>query len=169
MDVPIFRVLIFVVLLILTIGCVKDEDRRDEVRKKVIAGEYEEASRLAKEYFADDKRILLVTQEYIAFEKKKALTEAYKNRLIIENLNWSTDRSGVTGVAGKLLNRGNKTITGFGIKIACRRAGKVVHETRAQWIAEIGPGMYEDFEATIEGLGECEDLVAIVVDLGLKD
>ena len=161
--------LIFVVLLGLTIGCVNDENKQSEIRKKVIAGEYEEAATLAQKYFADDKRILLVTLEYIAVQKNKALKKAYRKHLIIENLNWSTDRSGVTKVAGKLLNSGNKTITGFGIKAACRREGRVVREARGRWISEIGPGVYEDFECMVEGLGDCDDLTATVEDLGLKD
>jgi len=162
------RVLISIVLLVLTVGCVNDEDRQSEIRKKVIAGEYEEAATLAREYFADDKRILLVALEYIAVRKNEALKQAYKNYLIIENLNWSTDRSGVTKVAGTLFNRGNKTITGFGIKAVCTREGQVVHEARARWVAEIGPGMYENFECMIEGHDDCEDLTARVEDLGVK-
>ena len=162
------RVLISVVLLVFTVGCVNDEDRQSEIRKKVSAGEYEEAATLAREYFADDKQVLLVALEYIAVRKKEALKQAYKNDLTIENLNWSTDRSGVTKVAGTLFNRGNKTITGFGIKAVCTRGGQVVREARARLVAEIGPGRHENFKCMIEGLDGCEDLTARVEDLGLK-
>lgn len=164
-----YRVLTLLILLIFTTGCVNDEDRQSEIRNKVVAGEYEEAARLAREYFADDKPTLLIALEYVAFQKTKALKEAYKNCLIIEDVNWSTDRSGATKVTGKLLNKGNKTITGYGIKVVCRQEGKVVHEARARWVAEIGPGEHEDFECIITGFVGCEGVAASVEDLGLKD
>lgn len=157
------------VLLIAAVGCANGENRQEEIRKKVNAGEYEAAARLAQAYFADDKRTLLVALEYIAVQEKKALKKAYTNLLIIENLNWSTDRPGVTKVSGKLVNTGNKTITGFGIKAACRRDGGVVHEARARWVAEIGPDMNRDFEFIMEGVEGCQDLTATVEDLGLRN
>lgn len=163
------RGLIFVLLLFLTVGCSDDLNRQDEIRRKVIAGEYEEAELLAHKYFADDKGILLITLEYIAVQKDKAHKKAYTKHVKIENLHWSTDPSGDTRVAGKLLNTGDKTITGFGIKAVCRSGGEVIREARARRIAEIRPGAYEDFEWMIEGWEDCDDLTAIVENLGLKD
>ena len=160
--------LVFVFLLCFVPGCVNDEDRQTEIRQKVIAGECEEARKLAHEYFADDKRILLVTLEYIATQEKKALREAYKNNVLIENLRWSTDGSGVVKVSGRLRNRGDKTITGFGNRAACARTGEVVRTVPAGRLANIQPGMYEDFEFIIKGFKDCDDITAHVIDVGLK-
>ena len=157
-----------VVLLCLTAGCVNDADRQSEIRQKVIAGEYDEAVRLAHEHFADDKRILLVTLEYIATQKNKALRQAYKANASIGNVRWSKGGSGVARVSGRLLNRGDKTITGFGIRAACTRDGEVVQKARASRLSDIAPGKHEDFEFVIKDFEDCDDITAQVVDLGLK-
>jgi len=97
------------VLLALLAGCVDDRDRQNEIKEKVRGGDYEEAARLAHQYFSLDKRILLVTLEYIADQKSRAAKEAYKNNVVIQDVEWSTNRSGGTVVVGRVLNRATKS------------------------------------------------------------
>lgn len=161
--------LFLLLLLALLAGCVSDQDRQNEIKEKVRVGDYEEAVRLAHQYFSLDKGMLLVTLEYIADQKSKAIKEAYKNNVVIQDVDWSTDQSGGTVVVGKVLNRGDKTITGFGISIACKRDGKAVHAVRAAYSGPISPGMSKEFRRDIDGLTGCQDISIDVVDLGLKD
>ncbi len=162
--------LFLLVLLALLAGCgVSDQDRQNEIKAKVGVGDYEEAARLAHEYFSDDKRILLVMLEYIGDQKSKANKEAYKNNVVIQDVEWSKDRSGGTVVVGRVLNLGDKTITGFGISIACKRDGKAVHAARVAYPGPISPGMSKEFRRDIDSLNGCGDISIDIVDLGLKD
>jgi hypothetical protein len=163
------RGLILLVLLVLILGCTGDEKRQSEIREKVLAGQHEEAVRLAHEYFADDKRILLVTLEYIAAQKKKALSQAYRSSVLIEELAWFEEGSGAAKIAGRLFNRGSRAVTGLGIRAQCRREGKVVREVRALCVAEIEPGAREDFECVIKGFVDCDDITAELVEVGLRE
>jgi hypothetical protein len=158
----------FIVFVLLT-GCAADEDKRKEIKEKVRAGEHDEAVRLAHEYLGDDKRVLLVMLEYIAYEKGKAVKEAYKKNVVIEDVDWSTDSSGVTAVVGRLLNRGDKTVTGIGIRIACIREGKTVRGIRATYPDQIPPGASKVFQRKLDGFTDCHDLSIHIIDLGLKD
>jgi len=162
--------LCLLVLLALLAGCgVSDQARQDEIKEKVGCGDYEEAARLAHQYFSLDKRILLVTLEYIADQKSRAIKEAYKNNVVIQDVEWSTNRSGGTVVVGRVLNRGDKIITGFGISIVCKRDGNTVHAARAAYPGPISPGSSEAFRRDIDGLADCHDISIDIVDLGLKD
>jgi hypothetical protein len=167
---PSAKPLCLLVLLALLAGCgVSDQARQDEIKEKVGGGDYEEAARLAHQYFSDDKRILLVMLEYIGDQKSKADKEAYKDNVVIQDVDWSTDRSGGTVVVGRVLNQGDKIITGFGISIVCKRDGKTVHAVRAAYPGPIPPGMSEAFRREIGGLTGCHDISIDIVDLGLKD
>jgi len=157
------------VLRALLAGCVDDRDRQNEIKEKVRGGDYEEAARLAHQYFSLDKRILLVTLEYIADQKSRAIKEAYKNNVVIQDVEWSTDRSGGTVVVGRVLNQGDKIITGFGISIVCKRDGNTVHAARAAYPGPISPGTSGAFRRDIDGLTDCHDISIDIVDLGLKD
>ena len=75
---------VWLILLVLLTGCAADEDKQEEIKEKVRAGEHDEAVRLAHEYLGDDKRVLLVMLEYIAYEKGKAVKEAYKKTLSLK-------------------------------------------------------------------------------------
>ena len=160
---------VWLILLVLLTGCAADEDKQEEIKEKVRAGEHDEAIRLAHEYLGDDKRVLLVMLEYIAYEKGKAVKEAYKKNVVIEDVDWSTDSSGVTAVVGRLLNRGDKTVTGIGMRIACIREGKTVREMRATFPDQIPPGASKAFQRKLDGFTDCHDLSIHIIDLGLKD
>lgn len=75
---------VWLILFVLLTGCAADEDKQEEIKEKVRAGEHDEAVRLAHEYLGDDKRVLLVMLEYIAYEKGKAVKEAYKKTLSLK-------------------------------------------------------------------------------------
>ncbi len=133
------------------------------------AGEYEEAEKLAYKYFADDKRVMLVTLEYIAHQKDKALKEAYKVNVSIDEVRWSIDPSGVTTVLSRFVNRGNRTITGLGIKVGLLKGGRLVHEVRASYLLEVGPSSSGPFQCRIEALADFDDISIDIIDLGFKD
>jgi hypothetical protein len=84
-------------------------------------------------------------------------------------VDWSTDSSGVTAVVGRLLNRGDKTVTGIGIRIACIREGKTVRRIGATYTDQIPPGASKVFQRKLDGFTDCNDLSIHIIDLGLKD
>jgi len=159
---------VLLVLFTLMTGCTADEDHQKEIRDKVRRGEHEEAVNLAHKYFADDKRVLLVTLEYIADQKHKALKKAYIKNVTIEDVDLRTEASGGKKVIGRLVNKGNKTITGFGIKAGCERNGRIVHEVRTRYLADIGPGMSSAFQCEARDLANCDTISVEIIDLGLR-
>jgi len=160
--------LAFLVVFALMAGCTPNADQQREIREKVRGGEHEEAVRLAHKYFADDKRVLLVTLEYIKDQKDKAVKRAYKKNVVIGDVNLQTEPSGVRKVIGRVMNKGNRTITGFGIKAACKKDGRVVHEVRNLYLIEVAPGMSDVFQCGTDGFADCDDVSVEIIDLGLK-
>lgn len=165
------RSLLLLFLLLPAAGCSKEEEQRDAIRQKVQAGDYEEATRWAHQYFDDDKRVRLVTLEYIAEQKNKALKEAYKRRVAIQDVQWPSDRvePGSFSVVGRLINQGDKTITGFGLRIACIKDGKAIHETRAVYAQTVLPGFSTEFRQPVDSFSGCQDVTIQIIDLGIKD
>jgi hypothetical protein len=162
------RIAAWLIVFVLLTGCAADEDKQQKIKDKVRAGHYDEAVRSAQEYLGDDKRVLLVMLEYIAYEKGRAEQEAYKKNVAIEDVNWSTDSSGVMVVVGRLENRGDKTVTGMGMRIACIREGKTVRGKRATYRDQIPPGASKAFQLELDGFTDCHDLAIHIIDLGLK-
>jgi hypothetical protein len=163
-----FKKIIWIVLFVLPAGCLVDQGKEEEIKAKARAGEYDEAARLAHEYLGDDKRILLVMLEYIAYEKNRGEKERYKEKLRVEDVNWSTDTSGVAKVVGRFVNRGKKTVTGIGVRFACMREGQAIHRKLATYSLEIQGNMSKAFQEKLDGFHDCDDISITVIDLGLK-
>jgi hypothetical protein len=165
------RGLVFLFLLLPAAGCGNEEEKRDAIQEKVRAGDYEEAARWAHQYFENDKRILLVTLESIAEQQSKAMKEAYKRRVVIEDVQWPSDKDqhGSPLVVGRLINQGGKTITGFGLRIACMRDAKAIRETRALYVETVPPGLSTVFRQPVDGFTGCQDITIQIVDLGFQD
>ena len=161
------RLVLLLVFALIT-GCAADEDQQREIREKVKGGEHEEAMRLAHKYFADDKRVLLVTLEYIEDQKDKAVKQAYKKHVIIGDVDLKAKPSGATKVIARVMNQGDRVITGFGIKAACIKDGRVVHEVRNRYLTEIASGMSHMFQYETDDFADCDDVSVEIIDLGLK-
>jgi hypothetical protein len=155
--------------LVLFTGCVSDEERQREIREKAEAGQYEEAERLAFEYFAADKLLLLISLEYIADKKDKALKRAYKHIFLIDDWDWAKDRDGRVKVDGRVVNQGDRTVTGFAIRIEYVKNGEVIDRVAFTESEEIKPGMYKEFERTKYGLSDCDQVFIDVVDFAIKN
>jgi hypothetical protein len=164
---PHTRLIFFVVFAVMA-GCTPHEDQQREIREKVRAGEHDEAVRLAHKYFADDKRVLLVTLEFIEDQKDKAVKQAYKKNVVIGDVSLQTEPSGINKVVGRVMNQGHSTITGFGIKASCKKDGRVVHEVRNRYLIDIAPGMSHGFQCATDGFANCDDVSVEIIDLGLK-
>lgn len=164
-----FKHAIWLILFVLVTGCAPDENRVEEIKEKVLAGDHDEAVRLAHEYLGDDKRDLLVMLEYIAHEKSKAVEENYKRNVVIEDVKWSTDSSGTTTLVGRLLNRGDNTLTGIGARIDCIREGKTMGEQRFMYPVQILPGGSGAFQHELNGFTDCHDFSIKIINLGVKN
>jgi hypothetical protein len=159
---------IFLVIFALATGCTPHQDRQGDIREKVKSGAHEEAARLAHQYFADDKRALLITLEYIADQKNKAVKQAYKKNVVIGDVSLRAEPSDLNKIVGRIMNQGDRTITGFGIKAACKKDGRVVHEVRNRYLIEIAPGMSRTFRCVTDDFADCDDVSVEIIDLGLK-
>jgi hypothetical protein len=164
-------------LLLSAAGCSQDEEKQSAIREKVRAGDYEEAARWAHQYFDDDKRMLVVMLEYIADQQSKARKGAYNRHVVIQDVQLLHERSDQfyrsesrpDMVIGRLVNRGDKTITGFGLRVACIKDGKTLRETRALFAQAVPPGLSTVFRQPVDGFTDCQDVTIQIIDLGIKD
>jgi len=165
-----FRLMVVFFALLFIIGCVYDDDKKEEIKEKVRIGRHEEAERLAHTYFDADKLILMVMLEYIADQKDKAIKKAYKDNLLIDDWEWWIDRQGLTKVAGRVIHKGDKSISGFGIKIYYIRNEEVIDVATVTKAGEIEPGMYKEFEHTHQSsLYHYDEISLDILDFGIKD
>jgi len=164
-----FRIMFVLISLFLCSGCVSDEDRQGEIREKAKAGGYEEAERLAFKYFAADKLLLLISLEYINDQKTKALKEFYKDNLLVDEWEWKEVGYGLINVDGRVINQGDRTVTGFAIKIEYMKKGKVIDRVILTETKEIMPATYQQFEHTKRCLKSCDEVSVYIVDFAIKE
>lgn len=115
------------------------------IKDKLNAGHYDEAEQLARQYFASDKLLLLTTLSLIAERREKAAKESYRQKLIIDRWEWSTDGGGLTRIAGTIVNNGDKTISGFALRVRYFKDGKGVGAVTHTEALPIDPGGTHDF------------------------
>jgi hypothetical protein len=166
---PLFFVVFALFFLALCTGWVSDEDRQREIREKADAGEFEEAKRLAIEYFAADKLLLMVSLEYIAGQKEKALKNVYHHNFLIIDCDRREDENGRMVVNITVLNSGDKTVTGFAVRIDCVKNGKMINWGIFAKTEEIGPGTYKTFEQAKSGHKDCDELSVHLIDFAVRD
>ena len=164
-----FRMMLVLISLFLCSGCVSDKERQREIREKTEVGEYEEAERLAFKYFAADKLLLLISLEYINDQKTKALKRFYKDNLLVDEWEWKEVGYGHIKVDGRVINQGDRTVTGFAIKIEYIRKGKVIDRVILTETKEIMPAMYQQFEHTKRSLKGCDEVSVDIVDFAIKE
>ncbi len=164
-----FRMMLVLISLFLCSGCVSDEERQREIRGKAEVGEYEEAERLAFKYFAADKLLLLISLEYINDQKTKALKRFYKDNLLVNEWKWKEVRDGLITVDGRVINQGDRTVTGFAIKIEYMKKGKVIDRAILTETEEIMPATCQQFEHTKRCLQGCDEVSVDIVDFAIKE
>ena len=155
--------------LFLCSGCVSDEKRQREIREKAEVGEYEEAERLAFKYFEADKVLLLIGLEYINVQKTEALKGLYKDNLLVDELEWNEVGNSYIKVDGRVINQGDRTVTGFAIKIEYMKNGKVIDRVIFTETKEIIPATYQQFERTHRCLKGCDEVSVDIVDFAIKE
>lgn len=163
------RIMFVLISLFLCSGCVSDEERQREIRGKAEVGEYEEAKRLAFKYFAADKLLLLTSLEYINNQKTKALKRFYKDNLLVDEWEWKEVRDGYIKVDGRVINQGDRTVTGFAIKIEFMKKGKVIDRAIVTENKEIMPATHQQFEHTKRCLKGCDEVSVDIVDFAIKE
>lgn len=163
------RIMFVLISLFLCSGCVSDEERQREIGGKAEVGEYEEAKRLAFKYFAADKLLLLTSLEYINKQKTKALKRFYKDNLLVDEWEWKEVRDGYIKVDGRVINQGDRTVTGFAIKIEFMKKGKVIDRAIVTENKEIMPATYQQFEHTKRCLKGCDEVSVDIVDFAIKE
>ena len=163
------RIMFVLISLFLCSGCVSDEERQREIRGKAEVGEYEEAERLAFKYFAADKLLLLISLEYINDQKTKALKRFYKDNLLVDEWEWKEGRDGLITVDGRVINQGDRTVTGFAIRIEYMKKGKVIDRVIVTENKEIMPATYQKFEHTKRCLKGCDEVSVDIVDFAIKE
>ncbi|WP_028322037.1 hypothetical protein [Desulfatiglans anilini] len=102
--------------LILFSGCSEDERLKREIREDARAGRFDEAVAKARDYFAADKLTLMVLLETIAIERNRAEKATYRHHLALEAVEWEKTDSGIS-LSGGIRNSGDRTLTGYGIKV----------------------------------------------------
>ena len=165
---PLFRMMLVLISLFLCSGCVSDEERQSEIRGKAEVGEFEEAERLAFKYFAADKLFLLISLEYINDQKTKALKRVYKDNLLVDEWEWKEVGYGLIKVDGRVINQGDRTVTGFAIEIEYMKKGKVIDRVIVTENKEIMPATYQKFEHTKRCLKGCDEVFVDIVDFAIK-
>ncbi len=155
--------------LFLCSGCVSDEERQREIRGKAEVGEYEEAERLAFKYFAADKLLLMISLEYINDQKTKALKKFYQDNLLVDEWEWKKVRDGLITVEGRVINQGDRTVTGFAIKIKYMKKGKVIDRFILTEMKEIMPDTFQQFDHTKRCLKGCDEVSVDIVDFAIKE
>ena len=163
------RIMFVLISLFLCSGCVSDEERQREIRGKAEVGEYEEAERLAFKYFAADKLLLLISLEYINDQKTKALKGFYKDNLFVDEWEWKEGRDGLITIDGRVINQGDRTVTGFAIRIEYMKKGKVIDRAIVTENKEIMPATYQKFEHTKSCLKSCDEVSVDIVDFAIKE
>jgi len=166
---PLFRMMIVLISLFFCSGCVSDEERQREIREKAKIGEYEEAERLALKYFAADKLLLLISLEYINDQKTKALKRFYKDNLLVDEWEWKEVGYGHIKIDGRVINQGDRTVTGFAIKIEYMKKGKVIDRVFLTETEEIMPATYQQFGHTKCCLQGCDEVSVDIVDFAIKE
>jgi hypothetical protein len=169
MVISLFRMMFVLMSLFLCSGCVSDEDRQREIREKTKAGEYEEAERLAFKYFAADKLFLLTSLEYINDQKTKTLKEFYNDNLLVDEWEWNEVGDGYIKVNGRVMNQGDRTVTGFAIKIECMKNSKMIDRIIFTETKEIMPATFQQFEHTQRCLNGCDEVSVDIVDFAIKE
>ena len=155
--------------LFLCSGCVSDEERQREIKGKAEVGEYEEAERLAFKYFEADKLLLLISLEYINDQKTKALKRSYKNNLLVDEWEWKEVGYGHIKVGGRVINQGDRTVTGFVIKIEYMKKGKVIDRAILTETRDIMPVTCQQFEHTKRCLKGCDEVSVDIVDFAIRE
>lgn len=169
MVTSLFRMMFVLMSLFLCSGCVSDEERQREIREKAEVGEYEEAERLAFKYFEADKLLLLIGLEYINVQKTEALKGLYKDNLLVDELEWNEVGNSYIKVDGRVINQGDRTVTGFAIKIEYMKNGKVIDRVIFTETKEIIPATYQQFERTHRCLKGCDEVSVDIVDFAIKE
>lgn len=157
-----------IVLLGLFLGCDSDESKEREIRDKLSLGQFDEAERLAREYFADDKLLLLTSLSSIAQLREKAAKEAYKEKLRI--LRWDSTAEGneATKISGRLMNAGDRTVSGFALRMTYLKEGKVLKVVTHTRVQDIHPGRSGDFVFLDSGSPLYDELLLEIQDFALK-
>ena len=160
--------LLSALVLVLFFGCDGDELKERMIREKLNAGQYDEAEQLARQYFADDKLVLLTTLSAIAERRDKFIKEAYRERLFIDRWDWSVDGNGLTKIAGRIINTGDKTVSGFALRIRYLKDGKAVRAVTHTKASNIDPGGSHDFVLRDAWLHPYDKLLIEIQDFALK-
>ena len=169
MTKPLFLIIFSLLFLTLCTGWVSEEDRQREIRGKANAGEFEEAKKLAFEYFAADKLLLMVSLEYIAGQEEKTLKNVYKHNFLLVDCDRRKDKYGHIMVDVRVSNKGEKTVTGFAVRIECVKNGEMINRDIFTKIEEIEPGTYKTFERTKPEFQDCDEVSIDIIDFAVKD
>ena len=157
-----------VIVLGLFLGCDSDELKERKIRDKLSLGQFDEAERLAREYFADDKLLLLTSLSSIAELREKALKEAYKEKLHILHWDSSIEGKGATRITGRLKNTGDRAVSGFALRMTYFKEGKVLKVVTHTQVQDIDPGGSSDFVFQDSALHGYDKRLLEVQDFALR-
>ena len=152
----------------LLFGCDSDEQKERQIREKLSHGQFDEAERLAREHFADDKLLLLTTLSSIKELKEKALKEAYGKKIHIAHWDASIEGNGVTKIAGRLTNTGERAVSGFALRLTYFKEGKALRVVVHTQVQDIAPGCSGDFVFRDSGGPLHDKLLLELQDFALK-
>jgi len=159
----------FLILLLAPFsGCDSDEIKEKEIRDKLSLGQFDEAERLAREYFADDKLLLLTSLSSIAELREKAAREAYEEKLRILRWDSSIEGNGATRISVRLMNSGDRTVSGFALRVTYLKEGKVLKVVTHTRVHDINPGRSGDFVFMDSGSPPYDKLLLEIQDFAMK-
>lgn len=160
--------LLLLLAVFLISGCTKDQERREAIKKAVKMGRFEQAERMARDGFADDKLEMLLLLEYIEGQKEKAERAAYLPALSTRSWGWTRGPGGNVVVRGEVLNGGPRPLAGFALEAECLKGGRVVARGTLRKIGDVGPGKTAGFELSISGAADCDQVEIAVLDVGFQ-
>jgi len=72
-------------------------------------------------------------------------------------------------VWGSVINQGDRTVTGFAIKIEYMKKGKMIGRAILTETEEIMPATYQQFDHTKRSLKGCDEVSVDIVDFAIKE
>lgn len=138
-----FRLIIMLVVVFVIAGCMSEQQKDREIMNKVVMGQYDEAERLVRKYYQNDRSKAMAW--FTSFQVLES--KLYIDKLVIQK-GWKyTINGNYSYVRGRIKNTGDKTISYFKIKALYKNKNNDVLDTGYTNSANIlVPGGAKKFE-----------------------